>query len=250
MQKKQRKNDVKGKQGKNHEAGKIRLPHHLSEYAKVCLKALTAKGLEKTFSLGGAVGLMHFLDYRPTNDVDAWWSDSVTEKDRKEVLSVVTQSLQLFGRVKIRAWGDVTSVECEKEGKTVFSFQIANRSVQLQPSSKASWAPILVDSLQDLVASKMVALIERGAPRDFRDIYALCESDLISPSYCWELWKKRQRAVKSDIDGFRARTAIETHLARIIQHRPLETIEDVNQRSEAEQVRQWFMEVFLNALEA
>ncbi len=63
--------------------------------------------------------------------------------------------------------GDVVSVELLEGKRKVFSFQIAHRSAQLQPSVPLPWANSLLDSFDDLVARKMVALIERGAPRTF-----------------------------------------------------------------------------------
>ncbi|NIV31085.1 MAG: hypothetical protein GWN58_16805 [Anaerolineae bacterium] len=107
---------------------------------------------------------------------------------------------------------------------------------------------MLLDSFPDLLASKMVALVERGAPRDFRDVYALCQAGLTTPQGCWELWRQRQLAGGSDTDSARARLAIETHLARIAQHRPLAEIADPKQRAEAEGVRNWFAGEFLDAL--
>jgi hypothetical protein len=47
-------------------------PTHLPDYAEVCLQALAHQGLGSKISLGGAFGLLHYLDYRPTHDVDAW----------------------------------------------------------------------------------------------------------------------------------------------------------------------------------
>ncbi len=139
-------------------------------------------------------------------------------------------------------------MELAREGKTVFSFQIAHRSVKMQPSVQAGWTDVLLDSLVDLLASKMVALVERGAPRDFRDIYTLCQADLTTPSQCWQLWRQRQQLAGSDTDANRAHLAIETHLTRIAQHRPLEQIADHAQRLAAEQVRSWFRTEFLHAL--
>ena len=132
--------------------------------------------------------------------------------------------------------------------RCIFSFQIASRSAQREPSAPAPWTNVLLDSFPDLVASKMVALVERGAPRDFRDIYALCQADLTTPRECWDLWRRRQQSVDSDTDGNRARLAIETHLSRIAQHRPLAQITDFQQRAEAEGLRGWFTEEFLNEL--
>jgi hypothetical protein len=110
------------------------------------------------------------------------------------------------------------------------------------------WADVLLDSFPDLVASKMVALVERGAPRDFRDIHSVCQAGLTAPSQCWQCWKDRQRLANSDVDASRARLAVETHLSRIEKHRPLALISDPGQRAEADSVRTWFKTEFLDAL--
>jgi hypothetical protein len=107
---------------------------------------------------------------------------------------------------------------------------------------------ILLDSFVDLIASKMVALVERGAPRDFRDIYEVCQAQLTAPMECWQWWEQRQLLSGSDADHYRARLAVETHLARIAQHRPLEHINEPSQRQAAQQVRRWFLTEFLDAL--
>lgn len=225
-----------------------RRPTHLSDYAERCLRALVSEGLAGTISLGGALGLLHYLDYRPTHDVDAWWSDTATVEARQRVVKVIEIALAPFGSVKTRRWGDVVSVELRREERTVFSFQIARRSAQLEPSAPAPWVAVLLDSFPDLLASKVVALVERGAPRDFRDLYAVCRAGLTTPDACWKLWRRRQQLAGSDTDSDRASLAVETHLTRITQHRPLAQIADLQQRAEAEQVRAWFTEEFLNAL--
>jgi hypothetical protein len=230
----------------------VKLPHrptHLPDYAQACLQALADHGMGKKISLGGALGLLHYLDYRPTHDVDAWWDASATAEDQRQVIQLLETTLESFGQVKTRAWGDVVSVELLQEGRGVFSFQVARRSAQLQPSAPAPWTNVLLDSFPDLVASKMVALVERGAPRDFRDIHALCQAGMTTPHECWDLWRRRQRLTDSDTESTRARLAIETHLERIAQHRPLARIADSQQRAEAEGVRNWFAEEFLNALQ-
>jgi len=232
----------------NSDAIQSRPPKHIPEYAEACLQALAASGLGENISLGGGFGLLHYLDYRSTHDVDAWWVPTATAEDRTKVINVLEATLEPFGQVKIRAWGDVVSVELMQGGKTVFGFQIAHRSAQLEPSSLPEGTGVLLDSFPDLLASKMVALVERGAPRDFRDIYALCQAGLTTPQQCWELWRRRQRLAASDTDSDRARLALETHMARIVQHRPLAQIEEPEKRMEAQQLRVWFAEEFLDAL--
>jgi len=220
-------------------------PSRLSPYAQACLDALVKANLADRISLGGALGLFHYLDYRPTHDVDAWWSRSLTEGQKQEVTRTLETVLAAFGDVHVRAWGDVVSVELSRDGTTVFSFQIAARSARLEEPISAGWINVPLDSLSDLVASKMVALVERGAPRDFLDIYTLCRAGLLNVSDCWELWSRRQTLAGSDADRSRARLAIETHLERIALHRPLEKIADPQQREQARQVRDWYLNEFL-----
>lgn len=220
-------------------------PSHLSPYARACLDALVKANLAERISLGGALGLFHYLDYRPTHDVDAWWSESLTETQRQEVTRTIEMTLAAYGSVRVRAWGDVVSVELLQDEKTTFSFQIASRSTRLEEPSRAGWIDVPLDSLADLVASKMTALVERGAPRDFLDIYTLCQAGLLSVSECWALWQRRQSLAGSDTDASRARLAIETHLERIAVHRPLDKIADPGQRQQAQQVRDWYSSVFL-----
>ena len=227
-------------------------PTHLSSYARACLQALAQRGLGYKLSVGGGLGLLHYLDYRRTHDVDAWWDSDVTPSEQEAIVQVIKSTLQAWGEVDVRAWGEVISVELSQAGEQLFSFQIADRSAQLESSRRAPWVDVNLDSLSDMIgdiiASKMVALVERGAPRDFRDMHAVCHAGLVTPSDCWSLWACRQRLSDSDTDWSRARLAVATHLKRIALHRPLDQIPDRSQRSRAAEVRGWYREVFLNAL--
>ncbi len=220
-------------------------PVHLSKYAKECLEALVAANLANTISLGGAFGLFHYFDYRPTHDVDAWWAEDVTEAQKQEVVAVLQSALERYGIVRLRSWGDLTSVELSQEGKTIFSFQIALRTQRLEELNAAGWIDVPLDSFNDLVSTKMNALIQRGAPRDFLDIFSICEAELITIEECWQLWHKRQELIGNQHDDEKARLAIETHLQRIALQRPLEQIEDDKQRESAKNVRSWFVNSFL-----
>jgi hypothetical protein len=222
-------------------------PTHLPAYAEACLQALVESGLSHAISLGGAFGLLHYYDYRPTHDVDAWWTDLATSDVRQRVVAGVRAVLEREGETRVRAWGDVVSVELLTDGRAVFSFQVAQRSALLEPLDRADWIDVPLDSLADLLASKMTALVERGAPRDFRDVYSACQAGLTTPVECWAVWAKRQQLAGSDADFDRARLAIETHLARISQYRRLEQIADPQQQAEASEVRRWFEEELLNA---
>lgn len=220
-------------------------PKDLPDHSEVCLQALVDSGLARSISLGGGLGLLHYLDYRQTHDVDAWWAEGTSAEERRLVTETLVSALRPYGQVKTRVWGDVVSVELLQADRKVFSFQIARRSAQLEPSSAAPWIDVPLDSFADLVASKMVALVERGAPRDFRDIYAVCSAGLLTPEECWRLWRQRQGLAESDADSQRAHLAVVTHLARIVQHRRLDQIADPLSREQAAQARTWFMDIFL-----
>jgi hypothetical protein len=179
--------------------------------------------------------------------VDAWWEPEATAEQRAAVIATVQRVLSRFGQTRTRTWGDVVSVDVQLGNRAAFSFQVASRSVRLEPPYHDPDSGIMIDRLSDLIASKMVALVERGAPRDFRDVHEVCAAGLVTPADCWRLWRQRQMQGGSDADPHRARLAIDTHLQRIAQHRPLALIQDSTQQAEAARVRTWFAEVMLHA---
>jgi len=221
-------------------------PTNISAYAEVCLQAISQEGLGHLLSLGGAFGLLHYWDYRSTHDVDAWWRPESGADERRRVVDVLESALAAHGEVHIRRWGEVVSVELREASRTIFSFQIAERSALLEEPVAVDWTSTPIDSLPDLIASKMNALVERGAPRDFRDIHAICQAGLTTPIQCWDLWRQRQLRAGSDTGLERAQLTVETHLERIEQSRPLERIVDSGQRIDAQEVRSWYRKEFVH----
>lgn len=219
-------------------------PTRLDPRVEAVLEGLAQRHLGQRLSIGGAIGLSHYLDYRETHDVDAWWSEDTSSTQRDDVIRCIEEVLRPFGKVRTRRWGEVVSIELS-DSTDGFSAQIAERTARLAPPASAGWIEVALDTLPDLVASKMVALVERGAPRDLRDIHACCNAGLASADDCWTWWSQRERLSNRDADRRRARLAIETHLARIAQHRPLDSIEEPESRAQADAVRRWYTEVFL-----
>ena len=86
-------------------SGRPQCPTHLSEYAEACLLALVESGLSHAISLGGAFGLLHYYDYRPTHYVNAWWTDLATSDMRQRVVEAVLAVLQRQGETRVRVWG-------------------------------------------------------------------------------------------------------------------------------------------------
>jgi hypothetical protein len=119
------------------------------------------------------------------------------------------------------------------------------RVISLLENTLRSYGEVHTRSWGDVVS---VALVERGAPRDFLDIYHLCREGLYTPEQCWRLWQHRQQLAESDTSTTRADMALQTHLARIEQHRPLLQISDTAARESAQRLRAWFKKEFSDAL--
>jgi hypothetical protein len=222
-----------------------RAPSNLNEYARRCLEALQRLSVSRHLSIGGALGLAHYSEFRGTKDVDCWWSEAAGEVDQQTVIERLESELSQLGRVRTRRFGDVVSVDLFVDDLQVFNFQIAKRSARLSPLVDSPWPPIRLDSLEDLVASKMTALVDRGAPRDFVDIHHCCVSGLLTIDQCWALWRQRQEARGIESAGVReACEAVLLHLARIEKQRPLNALSNEADRGRAEQVREWYKREF------
>jgi hypothetical protein len=220
-------------------------PREVDPVADACLRALAQHPAGAKISIGGGFGLAHYHEFRPTHDVDAWWEAAASESDKNAVMQIIQRTLEEHGDVFERRHGDVISIELRRQGKTVFAFQIAARSALLQPTAESPWPPVRLDSLPDLIASKMTALIERGAPRDFVDIREVCRMSLATPQDCWTLWDEREKARGVGApDRTAAAEAVLLHLSRIERTRPLANIKMPADRERAQELRNWFKHEF------
>ena len=123
-----------------------------------------------------------------------------------------------------RSWGDTEALDFQRlesgRRRTIFSVQIAARTVELEPPIASAWSPIPIETLRDNLANKMSALVARGAPRDFRDVYEVVQAGLLTISECWELWQARNPDTNID----RARAQVVKHLGSIAERRPLDQL--------------------------
>jgi hypothetical protein len=231
-------------------AHRPRPPQNVPVFARECLNALAQAELGRYISLGGAFGLAHYYEYRSTHDVDAWWTADATRDARTRVVAVLEQTLAAFGQTRTRAWGDVVSVDLRQDGRTTFNFQIATRSALLREEVTGVWpGNIRLDSFDDLLASKMTALVNRGAPRDFLDVHTLCQAGQTDIATCWQLWQERQRLSGEDDDLERAKLAVRANLARIEAARPLTEQATGADAQRSATVRAWFEREFLHGMD-
>ncbi len=194
--------------------------------------------------LGGGVALKHYVDYRPTKDCDAWWDASAGLADRRQIVSEISAALLRLSpghTIKHDRWADIDSLKVMRGARAVYSFQIADRSAQLEPYLPSAWGGVQIESLRDNVASKITALVARGAGRDFRDIHRVHHQLGFTIAELWDLWRlKNPDGNLSD-----ARKLARVHLEGICLRRPLDSIADETERATAAVVRDWFFNTFL-----
>jgi hypothetical protein len=212
-------------------------PQNLNPYARELLDALQGHSEAADIVLGGGVALSHYLEYRGTVDADAWWRKEANAVTRRLLQATMESHARKHGlEHRLRVWGDTESYELIDGKRKAFSFQISTRTRYLDAPRMAPWPPLMLETLRDNVASKMTALVERGAPRDLRDIYELCTRDFVSIEECWKLWQMKNDG--RDLQEGRAKVLF--HVQRLELQRPLDTIATSAERAGAAAVRQWF----------
>jgi hypothetical protein len=196
--------------------------------------------------LTGGFAFNHYVEYRPTYDVDAWWAAdadaSLRATAEQSVASVFTTIAGEHGSsYHVRRGAEMTSFELHDErGKKTFSFQVAERDRQIQPPIESPYPPIRIETVDDLVASKMNALVARGAGRDFQDIAEVCWAGLVTPNTCWQLWQRKN----PDKDVFAASAQVSHHLASIELRVPLERMAPGPERDRNAERREFFKTTF------
>jgi len=218
----------------------------LDPIAADVLAKLSAFPAAEEVVLGGYLALSTWVNYRGTHDIDAWWKGQLNRATLDAIDKVMSEVAAERGLTYAkREFSETVSFELSSAAKPkpekVFSFQIATRTVQISEPTPSAWAPIQIESCEDNVGSKMNALVNRGAPRDFTDIKAVVDAGLITPQRCLELWlvKNTGQSIES------AKNSVALHLAGLEQRRPLDSIKDPVQRRSAEEVRTWFRTTFV-----
>ena len=195
-------------------------PGNLHPLSRELLESLAGHAKAAEIVIGGGVALSHYLEYRPTVDLDARWHG----EPRADVVAFLEAAMQALAsrhgfEYLRRSWGETESLD------------------EALPSQ---WKPVCIETLRDNVASKMTALVQRGAPRDFLDIYHLCTRDVMSMADCWRAFTDKDLGIGID----EAKRKIIARLAMIEASRPLETIQPVEAREQASRVREWYYRVF------
>ncbi len=220
-----------------------RPPPDVDPLAAEVLEHLRHHPAARCVVLGGHFALRCYLAYRPTHDLDGWWTAGLSASERRGARSVIRQVAEEVAgahglSIVERSWGDTEAFDFQRmesgRRRTIFSVQIADRTVELEPPILSPWPPIPIETLRDNLGSKMDALVARGAPRDFRDIYEIVQADLATVSECWDLWQAKNPDTSVD----RARAQVIKHLESIAERRPLDQLPEP-ERPAADALRRW-----------
>lgn len=212
-------------------------PAALHPVAVEILVALANDPAASEVVLGGYFALKHYLDYRETHDINAWWRTRASESAIHAIQRVMDTVAEGRGYTcEKRSFGDTISFELVEKGMRIFSFQIATGSIEIEPPVASPWAPILIETLADNVGGKMNVLVNRGSPRDFTDIARVVEAGLATVDKCWSWWRRKNPSASVTTGKQKARLQLEL----LERRRPLDTIDDPAQRSAAATLRDWF----------
>lgn len=211
-------------------------PARLHALAKEILEELRNKPAAASIILGGGVALQHYCEYRETRDIDAWWESQPRSEAEKLLREVMQQVGQRHGMgLRVRNWGDTQSYELQEKGRTVFSFQVAVRSVALEPAYPSAWPPVQIETLLDNLGAKMNALVARGAPRDFLDAFTVVDRGIASVDELWAAWGRKNPSQELPA----AKANVLRRLEELDSRRPLDSITDSKERENANRVRSW-----------
>ena len=215
------------------------VPHELHPLAAEILELLRSRPEAAPIILGGGVALQHYCSFRQTNDIDAWWKMAPDSRTQLAIQNAMNEVAASHGySLKVREWGETQSYELQHQEKTIFSFQIAIRTKELDPPRPSHWDPVQIETFRDNLAAKMNAVVSRGAPRDFLDVAEVCQRGLATPEDCWGLWK----AKNPELTLRAAKANVVRHLEQLESRRPLASIQDAEERSQATTVRLWLRE--------
>ncbi len=216
-------------------------PREIEPFARAFLERLARDPRAAAFVLGGYFALKHYLDYRMTADVDAWWRERFDGDALAAARAAFQQTVAEFGlEFRERAWGETVSLEAfAAHDRKTFSFQVSTRSIELAASLESPWGSVRIEGLDDNIGAKMNALVARGAPRDFTDIKAAVDAGLVDVAACWNLWLRKNPAATLEY----GKMAVQNHLAALVARTPIEKLAE-ERRGAAQALREWFRAVF------
>lgn len=204
-----------------------------SPLALEILRQLGSHEAAREIEIGGGICLWHYMPYRRTNDVDAWWSEVLPESQAaiEQVMHEIATASGLV--LSHRNQAAYQSWDLKQHDKTVFAFQIARKTRRLEPSVASPWGHLRLETLRENLGNKMTALVQRGAPRDMLDVTEVLRRGLLNSQECWELWQGKN----PDRSAEEAGATLLKSLGALESRRPLAEIVDLDEREKARSTR-------------
>ncbi len=145
----------------------------LTEQQKVILEKLSKSGLAEFFYLTGGTALSLRYQHRISEDLDFFSFPEFAEKKfplEKTISLFQKVGGEISGIEKGTVWGEVKNIKV-----SFFSYPYP----LLKPILKICEFPSASD--EDIAASKLVSIAQRGEKKDFFDLWFLCQK------YAWDL---------------------------------------------------------------
>ena len=142
------------------------------------LNAIGQSALGDTFYLTGGTALSAFyLEHRYSEDLDFFTADPLAVNRVAPILQEIATQLAVqvaFTRV-LGSFLECFVWDAQERVKLDFAQDTPYR---LQPLRRHELHHVYLDSLPDIAANKLSALFDRAEPKDFVDVYFLCQETM------------------------------------------------------------------------
>jgi hypothetical protein len=126
---------------------------------------------QRFFLTGGSALGLFYLDHRRSYDLDLFSSDQVEGKEVQNLVRRVAGEIGAECR-ELRTAPDFHRFRLTRGEEREIIDVVVDRAPQVDPQ-KASFGPIRVDTLRELVANKLTTLLSRTEVKDVVDLYFL-----------------------------------------------------------------------------
>lgn len=149
----------------------------LTPLQQTLLKAVGQSALAETFYLTGGTALSAFyLGHRYSEDLDFFTADPRAVNRVAPILQEI--ATQLPARITFtRILGSFLECFVDDARERVKLDFAQDTPYRLQPLWRHDEYQVYLDSLADIAANKLAALFDRAEPKDFVDVYFLCQRE-------------------------------------------------------------------------
>jgi hypothetical protein len=131
---------------------------------------------DRFFLTGGAALAAFYLGHRQTKDLDLFATPEVDMEEGVRALRLAASNIGASLQV-LQESPDFRRFSVERAGELTLVDLVIDRAPQLI-ASKPSVGRIRIDSLREIAANKLCAIISRNAPRDLVDLKLLLDQGL------------------------------------------------------------------------